>query len=255
MVLYAYGDSLNSVDQGASGDASADASSDCEQTVTLDEQQADCDRSDVPAAGADDSDDSAIDQASSIADTVPEEQSDSIQQSNEPCKVETNTEVVQQPGETFVHHPGPIFINQPPTRLIIKHAPYIVRPSPIVVNQGGKTITKAYTTKFLPSPVHIRPVIVRLVKPIEKKVLVEKPAKPCQPDKSVVVQPEIPNPCDNVPPSKPAPCAEPPAPAAPCSGADEGIELDSAAAVELQSDDGESYGYETAPASSGCGCQ
>lgn len=250
---------MNSVDQG---DASADASSDCGQTITLDEQPSDCGSSDdaapAPAPGADDSDsdDAALDQAQNIADTVPEEESETIQQSNEPCKVETNTEVVHQPGETFVHHPGPIYINQPPTRLIINHAPYIVRPSPIVVNQAGKKITKAFTTKYLPSPVHVRPVIVRLVKPITKKVLIEKPAKPCQPDQSVIVPPEIPSPCDNVPPSTPAPCTPPPPPpATPCNAADEGIELDSAAAVELQSDDGASYSYETAPASSGCGCQ
>lgn len=261
VVLYAYGDSLSPVEySGASSDAQPAESDDSGQTITFD-QSSDYERSDVPApeVSNDDSNDSAdseMDQAKVIADSVPEAQADSVQQSNEPCKVETNTEIVQTPGETFVHHPGPIFINQPPTRLIIKHAPYIVRPSPIVVNQGGKTITKAYTTKYLPSPVHIRPVIVRLVKPIEKKVLIEKPAKPCQPDKSFVVAPEIPNPCEDV---GPAPCAPAPAPApAPCAGNDGGFELDSVAsvdAVELQTDNGELYGYETATAVGDCGCQ
>lgn len=123
---------------------------------------------------------------------LAEEEIPVVEQSNEPCKVETNTEIVETPGETFVHQPGPIYISQPPTKLIINHAPYVVRPSPVVLNQGGKKITKAFTTKFLPSPIQIRPVIVRLVKPIEKKVLVEKPQKPCQPDQSLVIPPVIP---------------------------------------------------------------
>lgn len=272
VVLYAYGDSLSPAGASASNDIPQADSSDYDQAIAYD-QSSDYERSDVPApevsnddagdsavavdsADTADSDDSEMDQAKVIADTVPEAQGDSVQQSNEPCRVETNTEVVQTPGETFVHHPGPIFINQPPTRLIIKHAPYIVRPSPIVVNQGGKTITKAYTTKYLPSPVHVRPVIVRLVKPITKKVLIEKPAKPCKPVTSVVVAPEIPNPCEDV---GPAPCAPAPAPGpAPCASNDGGVELDSVAsvdAVELQSDDGQLYGYETATAVGNCGCQ
>lgn len=285
VVLYAYGDSLSAVDQGSSCD-SAQAASDYQPSSysTGDDDSAssystgddasassgDDDSSSSYSTGDDassapsgddsdsDSDDSELSQAQSIADTVPDAQSESVQQSNEPCKVETNTEVVHAPGETFVHHPGPIYINQPPTRLIIKHAPYIVRPSPIVVNQGGKKITKAYTTKYLPSPVHVRPVIVRLVKPITKKVLIEKPAKPCKPVTSVVVAPEIPNPCNDVGPAKPAPCQSSPPASSPCSSSSDGVELDSVAsgdAVELQSDDGELYGYETATAVGDCGCQ
>lgn len=259
VVLYAYGDSLSSVDESSSNDGSYD----CDQAASDDQASGystgvASEPSSNDSDSDSDSDDSEMSQAQSIADTVPEAQSDSVQQSNEPCKVETNTEVVHTPGETFVHHPGPIYINQPPTRLIIKHAPYIVRPSPIVVNQGGKKITKAYTTKYLPSPVHVRPVIVRLVKPITKKVLIEKPAKPCKPDTSVVVAPEIPNPCNDVGPTTPAPCQSPAPAPAPCSGSDDGVELDSVAsvdAVELQSDDGELYGYETATAVGDCGCQ
>lgn len=145
-----------------------------------------------------------------------------VHQSKEPCKVETSSETEDLPGETFVHHPGPIYINQPPTTLVIKHAPYCIRPAPVVLNQGGKKITRVKTTKFMPAPVHIKPVIVRIVKPVEKKVLVEKP-KECAPDKQVIVQPEIPCPCEDVLKSAPAPCETPappcvPAPApAPCS--------------------------------------
>lgn len=116
-------------------------------------------------------------------------------QSDQPCHVETSTEVVQHPGETFVHQPGEILISQPPTRLVINHAPYIVRPSPVVLNQGGKTITNAYTRKILPGQVQYRPIIVRIVKPIERKVLIDKPAGPCG-SQSYVSSPPVPNPCD-----------------------------------------------------------
>ncbi|XP_031622926.1 chorion protein S38-like [Contarinia nasturtii] len=115
---------------------------------------------------------------------------------NKPCKEETSTEVVQHPGETFVHQPGEILINQPPTRLIINHAPYIVRPSPIVVNSGARTVTNAYTRRILPSTIQLRPVIVRLVKPIERKVLLDKPA-PQPGSETYASNPEIPGPCSN----------------------------------------------------------
>lgn len=116
-------------------------------------------------------------------------------QSDQPCNVETSTEVIQSPGETFVHQPGEILISQPPTRLVINHAPYIVRPAPIVLNQGGKTITNAYTRKIMPGQIQYRPVIVRIVKPIERKVLIDKPNGPCG-SQSYVSQSPIPNPCD-----------------------------------------------------------
>lgn len=114
--------------------------------------------------------------------------------SNHPCKVERKTEVVRQPGETFVHQPGEILISQPPTRLVINHAPYIVRPSPIILNQGGKTITNEYIRKIMPGQIQYRPIIVRVVKPIEKKVLVDKPSAPG--NHCYVSEPRIPNPCD-----------------------------------------------------------
>lgn len=116
--------------------------------------------------------------------------------SDQPCKVETNTEVIQHPGETFVHHPGSILINQPPTRLIINHAPFLVKPAPIILNQGGKTVTKAITRKYMPGQIQLRPVIIRVVKPIEKKVFIDKPAPPCG-SQSYASNPVIPAPCDS----------------------------------------------------------
>lgn len=121
---------------------------------------------------------------------------ENLPQSDVPCRQETDTQVLQQPGETFVHHPGSILINQPPTRLIINHAPFLVKPSPIILNQGGKTITKAITRKYLPSQIQVRPVIVRVVKPIEKKVFIDKPA-PAPGCNSYASNPAIPAPCSS----------------------------------------------------------
>lgn len=132
--------------------------------------------------------------AQQLADkSIAEAPVETIPAPDRPCKVETRTEVVKHPGETFVHQPGEIVINRPPTRLIINHEPYIVRPSPIVLNTGAKTITNAFTRKILPSSIQLRPVIVRIVRPIEKKVLIDKPgSQGCQTFES---KPVIPDAC------------------------------------------------------------
>lgn len=189
--------------------APAPVSSPCDCAPAPVSSPCDC----APAPAAEEAADIASAQALADKSCAEADIEQSVHQSKEPCKVETDTEDEHLPGETFVHHPGPIYINQPPTTLVIKHAPYCIRPAPVVLNQGGKKITKVKITKTMPAPIHIKPVIVRIVKPVEKKVLVEKP-KCCSPDKEVVVHPEIPCPC---PPevATPAPCAAP-APV-PCS--------------------------------------
>lgn len=141
-----------------------------------------------------DSDGSDLATAQELADkSIADAPVETIPAPDKPCKVETSTEVVHTPGETFYHQPGEILINQPPTRLIINHAPYVIKPSPVVINHGHKTITNAYTKKILPSSIQLRPVIVRIVRPIEKKVLIDKPAAPgC---KSYASTPVIPDSC------------------------------------------------------------
>lgn len=148
-----------------------------------------------PVGPSDDTSDLTIGQQ--LADqSIAESPVETIPAPDQPCKVETSTEVIHTPGETFVHQPGEILINQPPTRLIINHAPYIVRPSPIVLNSGSKKITNAYTRKTLPSTIQLRPVIVRIVRPIEKKVLIDKPAGPAG-GQTYVGNPVIPDACSS----------------------------------------------------------
>lgn len=116
-----------------------------------------------------------------------------------PCKIDRKTETTEEAGETVIHKPSHIIVNQPPTRLIINHPPLIVKPAPVVLHQGGKTIRTETIRKFLPQPVQVRPVYVRLVKPIEKQILVEKsPAgdKPSCEQKVIFDKPPTSAPCD-----------------------------------------------------------
>lgn len=84
------------------------------------------------------------------------------------------TQVIKGRPETVIHKPSHVIVNQPPTKVLIHHAPLIVKPSAVVFHRAGKTIHRPVTHKYLPRPVQVRPVYVKLVRPIEKKVLVEK---------------------------------------------------------------------------------
>lgn len=117
---------------------------------------------------------------------------DKIYQSKKPCKVIKKTETIKKPGETIIHKPSHIIVNQPPTRLIINHPPLIVKPSPVILHHGGKIIHKHVAHKFLPRPVQVRPVYVKVVKPIEKKVLIEKPAAKKPPCEQQIVVKKVP---------------------------------------------------------------
>lgn len=193
-----------------------------------------------------------------------QQQLESIPAPEQPCKVETSTEIVHSPGETFVHQPGEILINQPPTRLIINHAPYVIRPSAVVINKGGNKITNEYTRKILPSSIQFRPIIVRVVKPIEKKVLIDKPQQPgC---KDYAQTPVIPDQCAGAialadASVAAAPVAYPSVPVAYDGSADISALLAQASAdgstVEIDTDSGpalQSVPIAASPSGCGCGC-
>lgn len=143
-------------------------------------------------------------------------------QPKKPCKVEKNTETVKEAGETIIHKPGPIYVNQPPTRVLIHHAPLIVRPAPVVLNQGEKTIHNHITRQYMPREIKDRHVYIRLVKPIEKKILISKPG-PNQPGPNQPGSPDSGAPCDYpsapLPPLPPCALPAPPAPPAPSAPA------------------------------------
>lgn len=75
--------------------------------------------------------------------------------------------------ETVVHKPSHIIVNQPPTKVLIHHPPLIVKPSPVVFHRAGKTIHRPVKHQYLPRKVEERKVYHTVVKPIEKKVLID----------------------------------------------------------------------------------
>lgn len=83
-------------------------------------------------------------------------------------------QVVKGKPETYIHHQPKIIVRQPPTHVRIEHPPTIIQPSTIVLRRHGKTIRRPVIYQHLPRDVRVRPVIVKVVRPIEKKVLVER---------------------------------------------------------------------------------
>lgn len=82
--------------------------------------------------------------------------------------------VVKGKPETYIHHQPKIIVRQPPTHVRIEHPPTIIQPSTIVLHRTGKTIKRPVIYQHLPRDVRVRPVIVKVVRPIEKKVLVDR---------------------------------------------------------------------------------
>lgn len=112
-------------------------------------------------------------------------------------KLKTITTTTKGRAETIIHKPSHIIVNQPPTRVLIHHPPLIVRPAPVVLHRGGKTIHRPVSHQHLPRKVVVKPVYETIVKPIEKKILVDskKVEKPgC--DKKVIVNRQPVSGCD-----------------------------------------------------------
>lgn len=131
---------------------------------------------------------------SALEDAAVPDQEELETQQRAPCRIETTEESIHEGAHTVIHRPAHIIVNQPPTRLLINHPPLIVKPSAIVFHTGGKTIKTLITKEFMPRAIHVRPVIVRIVKPIEKKVLISKPVVPAFPQ-TIVHEAQIPPPC------------------------------------------------------------
>lgn len=96
--------------------------------------------------------------------------------------------VIKGRPEIVMHRQPTLIVKRPPTTVRINHAPMIVKSSPIVFHRGGDRIHRPIIKKHLKRPVHIRPVVVKVVRPIEKKVLVEKHEAPCNEEEEVVLR-------------------------------------------------------------------
>lgn len=88
-------------------------------------------------------------------------------------KTEQNI-IEKHPDNTFIHQPAKILVQRPPTEILIHHAPVLVKPSPVVFHQPGKTILRPVLRKLLPQKYEERTNLVRIIRPIEQKVLVPK---------------------------------------------------------------------------------
>lgn len=83
-------------------------------------------------------------------------------------------QIIKGKPETYIHHQPKIIVRQPPTHVRIEHPPTIIQPSTIVFRRHGKTIRRPVIYQHLPQDVQERPVYVKVVRPIVKKVIVEK---------------------------------------------------------------------------------
>lgn len=88
-------------------------------------------------------------------------------------------QVVKGKPETYIHRQPKIIVQQPPTHVRIEHPPTIIHPSTIVFRRRGKTIRRPVIYQHLPQDVQVRPVYVKVIKPIEKKILVGEKVAPC----------------------------------------------------------------------------
>lgn len=86
-------------------------------------------------------------------------------------------QIIKGKPETYIHHQPKIIVRQPPTHVRIEHPPTIIQPSTIVFRRHGKTIRRPVVYQHLPQDVEERPVYVNVVRPIEKKVIIENKAK------------------------------------------------------------------------------
>ncbi|KAG4074272.1 hypothetical protein HA402_008681 [Bradysia odoriphaga] len=89
-------------------------------------------------------------------------------------------QIVKGKPETYIHHQPKIIVRQPPTHVRIEHPPTVIQPSTIVFRRHGKTIRRPVIYQHLPQDVQVRPVYVKVVKPIEKKVIIENKLKQAQ---------------------------------------------------------------------------
>lgn len=85
--------------------------------------------------------------------------------------------VVKGRPEIVMHRQPTLIVKRPPTTVRINHAPMVVKSAPIVFHRGGDCIHRPVIRHQLQRKVIVKPVTVKLVKPITKKVLIEK--RPC----------------------------------------------------------------------------
>lgn len=79
----------------------------------------------------------------------------------------------QEPDDYIIHKPPHIIIHRPPTEILLHHQPIFIKRAPIVFNRPGKVIKRRTFRQMMPRQVVVKPVYYRIVRPIEKKVLLD----------------------------------------------------------------------------------
>lgn len=79
---------------------------------------------------------------------------------------------IKDPDDFIVHKPSPIIIQRPPTEILLHHRPIHIKPGTVYFHQAGNILKKQTHRKIMPKKVITMPVIYRIIRPIEQKVLI-----------------------------------------------------------------------------------
>lgn len=79
----------------------------------------------------------------------------------------------KKPDETVVHKPSHIIVNRPPTEILLHHAPIYIKPSAVAFHRPGQITHRTVFRQMQPQKYHVQPYYVKIVKPIEKKLLLD----------------------------------------------------------------------------------
>lgn len=110
----------------------------------------------------------------------------------------------------FINKQAPIVINRPAQSYTVSAGkPVVVKPAPVVIQRAGKSEVRPYVINVTGRPIVVNKKILKIDRPIIKKVFVEQYSQqepnPC--DEPVPQYPLPPvNQCANAIPQQPAPC-------------------------------------------------
>lgn len=85
---------------------------------------------------------------------------------------ENRYEETKEPDDYIIHKPPHIIIHRPPTEILLHHAPIYIKRAPIIYERPGNIIKRKIERQMMPRQVIVKPVYYRVIKPIEKRVLV-----------------------------------------------------------------------------------
>lgn len=79
----------------------------------------------------------------------------------------------KEPDDYIIHKPPHIIIHRPPTEILLHHKPIFIKRAPIVFHRPGNVIKRRTFRHMMPRQFVVKPIYYRMIKPIEKKVLLD----------------------------------------------------------------------------------